>query len=576
MPSDEWMMKLEYTAAVADWLLDIGDSRTRRGDVHQALICNHLAARVLARQSRDLSSRRIEANMLAFAKNLTGLSSSMTNRSGGNDGKDVWLHVLNEALPYGGHTAMAERWMHNDKGDRIHSVALLGQKVAVPDRLRQAVLEREGKIYLADPEASLLSKADWLRRLAHEQARFVVLHIDVDDVVARLAFGTEGGPPVLLVNHSAHIFWAGASITDLVINCRGSQLEESWTKVHRGIPRCATVPIPLPAATAEAGVAADDRNRQQAKEKIGVPADAFVILTVGDTYKYTPMGDLDFLAVAEEILSRLPDAYILAVGVKEDERWRVASERTGSRLRALGRQHQVSDYHDAADLYIEGFPFGSTTALLEAGLRGIPVILAPASCPPPYGSDGVAIDNVILRPRDCEEYQNQVLLLAGNRAERERIGSEISSSIRSHHTGDGWMGYLEKAVAASPSIHHTYPLAGLRPTSASVHQYWTEFRDSCAWDCVSEELLDDAVGRLLSMGVRPWLNKSLRKSCKEARRIRVASAIPYPMLFLLCNILLPLFPVAWATVIYREISAKCRRGTMAMRFLGVVFPRSLW
>jgi len=93
------------------------------------------------------------------------------------------------------------------------------------------------------------------------------------------------------------------------------------------------------------------------------------------------MGDLDFLAVAEELLCQLPGAYILAVGVREDERWRAVSERTGSRLRALGRQSQVSDYHDAADLYIEGFPFGSTTALLEAGLRGIPVILAPATCP---------------------------------------------------------------------------------------------------------------------------------------------------------------------------------------------------
>jgi len=31
MPFAEWKMKLEYTSAVAEWLLDVGDSRARRG-----------------------------------------------------------------------------------------------------------------------------------------------------------------------------------------------------------------------------------------------------------------------------------------------------------------------------------------------------------------------------------------------------------------------------------------------------------------------------------------------------------------------------------------------------------------
>jgi hypothetical protein len=573
MPPDEWSMKLEYTAAVANWLLDLGDSCAQRGDVESALICNQLAARVLARQSRDLTSSRIEANMLEFAKRLPVPVGRKSGGSAGDAHKEEWLHVFTEALPYGGHTAMAMRWMSNDQSGRVHSVALLGQKVPVPDRLRQAVLEREGDVYIPDADASLMSKADWLRRLVHERISFVVLHIDVDDVVARLAFGVEGGPPVLLVNHSAHIFWAGASITDMVINCRGSKLEETWTKVYRGIPRCATIPIPL-AESASATV--DGARREKAREKIGLPTGAFVILTVGDTYKYTPMDDLDFLSVSEDLLRRLPGAYILAVGVKEDERWRTASERVGSRLRALGRQSQIGDYHDAADLYIEGFPFGSTTALLEAGLRGLPVILAPASCPPPYGSDGVALDDVIVRPRDIEEYRNQVLFLNSNNDERERIGTIISQSIRNHHTGAGWMRYLEQAVDALPSSHCTYPQSRCQPTPQGVHQYWTRFRDICAWDCVSEALLDDYIGRLLSMGVRPKLTRSLWKACAEARSIRIGRAIPLPVMYLLCNILLPLFTVAWATAIYRGIASRCYAGTRTMRFLGAVVPRNLW
>jgi hypothetical protein len=242
--------------------------------------------------------------------------------------------------------------------------------------------------------------------------------------------------------------------------------------------------------------------------------------------------------------------------VQEDERWREASKNTASRLRAIGRQNQshIGDFHDAADLYIEGFPFGSTTALLEAGLKRIPVILAPASCPPPYGTDGVAIDDIITRPSDIEEYKNQVRSLIANRDERERLADQLSVSIRNHHTGDGWMRYLENMVDKLPPTHRTYPLTENHPTSESVYLYWTEFRDRAAWDRVlSEELLDDSVYRLLVSGIKPRLTKSLRETCMAARSIRRNRAISFGMMFFLCNILFPLMPMAWAMRVYRKM-----------------------
>src|SRR5690349_553598 len=122
------------------------------------------------------------------------------------------------------------------------------------------------------------------------------------------------------------------------------------------------------------------KQKAQAKESIGIPKDAVVILTVGASSKYALMDQLDFVETCEAILKEVPDAFIVAVGPEEDSRWRMASARSGSRLRAFGRQSrsQLTLFHQAADVYIEGFPFGSTTALLEAGIHGIPVVLAPA------------------------------------------------------------------------------------------------------------------------------------------------------------------------------------------------------
>ena len=72
------------------------------------------------------------------------------------------------------------------------------------------------------------------------------------------------------------------------------------------------------------------------------------------------------------------------------------------------------------------FVDSTITALLEAGLKGIPVVLAPAQCPPPYGSDGVALDDIVERPRTLEEYKNNIIKLSRNSVERahHRVGPE--------------------------------------------------------------------------------------------------------------------------------------------------------
>ena len=157
---------------------------------------------------------------------------------------EVCLHILERRSPHGGHTAMAVRWIKNDKSGKAHSVALLGQNTPLPNELRQAVEESGGHIYIADSVDSFLHRAAWLRALSRECASRVILHTDVDDVIGWNCVRCSGGPAVV-VNRPRPCFLDRSFHRRPYCNCRGSELEQFWTRSYRGASKCADGPHPL-------------------------------------------------------------------------------------------------------------------------------------------------------------------------------------------------------------------------------------------------------------------------------------------------------------------------------------------
>ena len=53
----------------------------------------------------------------------------------------------------------------------------------------------------------------------------VILHVHMYDVLPILAFANgDFNRPVMFYNHADHLFWLGASISDLVVNFRSSSV----------------------------------------------------------------------------------------------------------------------------------------------------------------------------------------------------------------------------------------------------------------------------------------------------------------------------------------------------------------
>ena len=141
---------------------------------------------------------------------------------------------------------------------------------------------------------------------------------------------------------------------------------------------------------------------------------------------------------------------------------------------ALGVQEDLSPFHAMADIYLEGFPFGSLTALLEAGLSGLPCVGAPAVTPLPLRSDDIAMD-AMQTPASVEDYISQALRLAGDARARSLEGERTQKTIWENHCGAGWMRRLSEVYDRIPERHALWARTS-QPVSNTLRDYWVSFQ----------------------------------------------------------------------------------------------------
>ena len=552
---------LDHVEDVASAWLERARAHGLRGQWEPALRAAHVAARVMASQNRRLAWPALEELLHEAAQAVEPGPAAEPAPAATSP---ACLHVLTEALEAGGHSAMARRWILLDPVHPVQEVALLDLDEPVPAALEAAVRARGGRVHRPPPGSGLCGQARWLRALARARARCVVLHVDVADVVAATAFGLPGGPPVMLVNHAAHLHATGVRSADLVLDCRGSWLEQTWTAWHRGARRRATVPIPLdppghPAASAAAvaGPPAASSAREAARQALGLRPDAVVALTLGAHFKFRAVDDLDFVATWESLLAAEPRAVLVAAGFAPDARWRAAAARYGGRIVLPGvvPPAQVAHLHAAADLYAEGFAFGTTTALLEAALAGLPALLPPQACAPPLATDGLAVDGLLPRAADAAAYERLARALLRDAAARRRLGARLQQAVRAHHTGAGWQRHLREALAELPPVHRSEPGRPPLPTPVADHRRWT--RHAQAWTAGPGACLDRSLLHAVSLGLggelQAWLTPALQASCRRHAATRRGQAIPLPLLRALA------WPgLGWATLARRSPAGAAR------------------
>ncbi|MDZ4873601.1 MAG: hypothetical protein CLLPBCKN_002997 [Chroococcidiopsis cubana SAG 39.79] len=352
------------------------------------------------------------------------------------------LHVSTHLSDIGGIPRLLRRWIQQDT-ERSHSVALTRQALnEIPQTLKDAVANSQGRIYvLNDRNGGIISRAKRLRECA-ATADIVVLHTWEYDVVPTIAFANKAqSPAIVYTNHGDHWFWVGAAVSDAIANLRESGMHLSQQR--RGIEAKRNL---LLATILEP--ACRKLSRSQAKQQLGIDENSIMLLSIARAVKYKTVDGVSFADAHVELLKRYDRAILVAIGPgHSDEDWSAAIQQTQGRIQVLGETKDTAVFYQAADIYVDSFPFVSITSILEAGSYGVPSVSRY-----PYssdlcgvlGSDMPGLTGNLIRVRDLEEYTAVLSRLVEDEEFRLSLGEATRNKIAATHWGSHWQNALNE------------------------------------------------------------------------------------------------------------------------------------
>ncbi|MDR3680576.1 MAG: hypothetical protein P4L41_11480 [Flavipsychrobacter sp.] len=346
-----------------------------------------------------------------------------------NAGKLNILHVATELYNSGGHTKLLLNWVKNDVANNGKIVVSKQAMRDLPEKnILSSGLNMDCFISLEE-QTSLIGKATYLRKLA-KGYDCVVLHTHPDDVIPVIAFSSPNLPPIAFLNHADHIFWIGASISDLVLQIRAVNIKID--EVRRKLTNQFFLPIPVPDDTVETKYA-------QVRKELKVEEDTILLLSTGTEYKFVPTPQYNFFTHIIAVLDKHKNAVLYIAGISADSA--LATEYAHKQIVYLGEINDLYRYETACDIYVEGYPVPSFTALLQAGKKGKPVQLMYDPLPVVAFFDDHTPG---FKYPTQDKWETELDLMISHIAHREKINEQQQEYFKTFYMNESWLTRLHE------------------------------------------------------------------------------------------------------------------------------------
>ncbi len=393
------------------------------------------------------ASHRLENQLRKIAESvLPSLNTELPETVGNKDTSKNVIHIMTEAHPVGGSTRLVSGWINNDSSVS-HSIVLTAQCVTpVPELLLDAVKLSGGQIYqIDDTPRSKLDSVLHLRSLV-SKASLIVLHIHPHDPLALLALQYWTRRPLtVFMNHADHLFWLGAGIADHYLVFRDSGYQICVDR--RGIPadRCSVLPIPV-----------HDNSIQilqnEAKKKLGLPEDSILCLTVGFSYKFfTTENNRHLVDIIMPVFEHNKKLRLIAIGPSNEGRWTEGYEQSDGRIQAIGECSCIDLYLAASDIFLMPMPIHSSTAALEAGIQGLPILVYtdPVLCGTVFDANSPGLCKSVITTTTFSEYRESLTRLTDDEVFRRELGAKTQNVVNQYHAKSAWLECLHSALASA-------------------------------------------------------------------------------------------------------------------------------
>lgn len=355
------------------------------------------------------------------------------------------LHVMTSSYAVGGHTRIVERWINSSPDNEKHSIFILKkERSQITELLKESVNNKKGQIYTLPFYYSDIKKALKLREIASKYSR-IILHIHMNDPIALIAFGTpDFKRPVFFFNHADHKFWLGVSISNKVVDFR--EFGQNITKNLRGSKNNFKIHLAIDKKTSE------KQDIVKLKEKLNLPLNKKILITVGQSYKYIPFLQWNFTDLLEELFKRYKDILVIIIGptLEQFPEW---EKFDSDKILLLGYQtsKKMFEYLVCSDLCIDSFPLGGATTMIDAISVNCPIVSF-------GGGPGGQIDCILKSPACCKdmtELLNKIDLLLKDVKIRNENLSIIHKYIEEDYSLDKFLTEIH-SLYSSTNEHKIY------------------------------------------------------------------------------------------------------------------------